>query len=92
MRIVAAKSELTEESLMGHVLNNVPEMYSIEVSKLEDRLGDLSDPLTIEEIRAALSLKYERVYSKKNKNKRFNQNEETALYAGGFKGKCNNCG
>jgi hypothetical protein len=32
------------------------------------------------------------VYSKKNKNKRYNQNEETALFAGGFKGKCNNCG
>jgi hypothetical protein len=38
MRIIAAKSELTEESLMEHALNNVPEMYSIEVSKLEDRL------------------------------------------------------
>jgi hypothetical protein len=92
MRIIAAKSELTEESLMEHVLNNVPEMYSIEVSKLEDRLGDLSGPLTIKEICGALSLKYQRVYSKKNKNKRFNQNEETALFAGGFKGKCNNCG
>jgi hypothetical protein len=54
VRIIAAKSELTEESLMEHVLNNVPEMYNIEVSKLEDRLGDLSDPLTIEEICAAL--------------------------------------
>jgi hypothetical protein len=38
----------------------------------------------------ALSLKYERMYSKKNKIKQFNQNEETALFAGGFKGKCNN--
>jgi hypothetical protein len=67
MRIIAAKLELTEESLMEHVLNNVPEMYSIEVSKLEDRLGDLSDPLTIEEIRAALSLKYEHIYSKRKR-------------------------
>jgi gag-polypeptide of LTR copia-type len=92
MRIIAAKSELTEESLMEHVLNNVPEMYNIEVSKLEDRLGDLSDLLRIEEIGAALSLKYEHIYSKKNKNKRFHQNEETALFAAGFKGKCNNCG
>jgi hypothetical protein len=50
MRIIAAKLELTEESLMEHVLNNVPEMHNIEVSKLEDRLGDLSDPLTIKEI------------------------------------------
>jgi hypothetical protein len=47
--------------------------------------------LTIKEIRA-LSLKYEHIYSKKNKNKQFNQNEETAFFAGGFKGKCNNCG
>jgi hypothetical protein len=85
MRIIAAKSELTEETLMEHVLNNVPEMYSIEVSNLEDRLGDLSkNLLTSEEICAALS--------KKNKNKCYNQNEETALFAGGFKGKCNNCG
>jgi hypothetical protein len=28
MRIITAKSELTEESFMEHVLNNVPEMYS----------------------------------------------------------------
>jgi hypothetical protein len=48
-------------------------MYSIEASKLEDRLGNLSNQLTIKEIRAALSLKYERIYSKKNKNKRNNQ-------------------
>jgi hypothetical protein len=49
MRIIAAKSELTEESIMEHALNNVPEMY------LEDNLGDLSGLLTIEEIRVVLS-------------------------------------
>jgi hypothetical protein len=83
---------LDDETLMEHVLNNVPELYNIEVSKLEDRLGDLTDPLSLEEIRSALCLKYERMSAKKNKNKRYQQDEETALFAGGFKGKCNNCG
>jgi hypothetical protein len=59
MRIITAKSKLTEESFMENVLNHVPAMYSIEVSKLEDRLGDLSNPLTIKEICAALYLNYE---------------------------------
>jgi hypothetical protein len=30
--------------------------------------------------------------AKKGKNRRYNQNEETALFASRFKGKCNNCG
>jgi hypothetical protein len=92
-RIISSKSKMDDESLMEHVLNNVPGMYNIEISKLEDWLGDPNSPLTLEEICAALSLRYERANAKKGRqNKRYNQNEETALFAGGFKGKCNNCG
>jgi hypothetical protein len=44
-----------DDTLMEHVSNNVPAMYTIEVSKLEDRLGNLTDPLMLEDIRAVLS-------------------------------------
>jgi Zinc knuckle len=83
---------LDDETRMEHVLNNVQELYNIEVSKLEDRLGNLTDLLLLEEIQSALCLKYERMSAKKNKSKRYQQDEETALFAGGFKGKWNNCG
>ena len=45
----------------------------------------------MEELRAELSLVFERGQTK-NKNKNRRGDGETALFAGEFKGKCNNCG
>ena len=91
-RMADAKSFMTDEALMEHALNNVTAEYNIAVAWLEKKVGHPTEPLTMEELRAELSLVYERVHAKhKNRNRR-NGDEETALFAGGFKGKCNNCG
>ena len=90
-QLIQANSTVTDEDLLEHILNNVPETYNIEVSQLEKKLGDANNPLTIEEVRDALGLVYERLYGKKKNNNK-NDDGETALFAGGFKGKCNNCG
>jgi hypothetical protein len=84
-------SNLSEEDLLEHALNSLPKEYEIVVSKLEDRLGASIDPLTIVELRDALNLKYERIKETKNFVKD-DEDSEIALYGGGFKGKCNNCG
>ena len=93
-RLEALGSKISEEDLMEHVLNNLPKDYEISVSKLEDRLGDPNSPLTIEQIQQELNLRYERLYGSKKSSKYRDDtdNEETALFAGGFKGQCNNCG
>ena len=82
---------ITEDDLIEHVLGNLPSVYDIEIHTLRKRLDDLDNPLTIEEVREELNLKFEMM------NRRFRgnpggENEETALFAGGFKGKCNACG
>ena len=94
MRLIAAGSKMDDEELLEHVLNSLPKEYEIVVSKLEDRLGATTDPLTIEDVRSALNLKYQRLTKGKGgtSNSGGEDGHETALFAGGFKGKCNNCG
>jgi len=94
VRLIAAGSRMDDDELLEHVLNNLPKEYEIVVSKLEDRLGSTTDPLTIEDVRSALNLKYQRLSKGKSgsSNNSKDDEHETALFAGGFKGKCNNCG
>jgi len=59
---------------------------------METRVGDAEKPLTVEEIKAELSLHFERINMNTNGNKEGEVLEEHALFAGQFKGKCRNCG
>ena len=82
---------ITEDDLIEHILGNLPSVYDIEIHALRKRLDQADDPLTIEEVREELNLKFEMM------NRRFRGNpsqveEETALFAGGYKGKCYSCG
>jgi hypothetical protein len=61
------------------------------VALLERRIGDVEQPLTVSEIRAELSLRFERINNNSNKDNGENS-EEMAFYGGQFKGKCRNCG
>jgi hypothetical protein len=63
----------------------------VSTAQLSLNSGYAADPLTIEKLGDALNLKYEHMNSKRNKSSRNNNNDETALFAGGFQGKCNNC-
>jgi len=59
---------------------------------LEKRIGDERNPLTIEELKEELTLRYERMASKTDHTKIKGSIEEKALFMGHFKGKCRNCG
>jgi hypothetical protein len=76
---------------MIHVLNNLTPDYDLQVVLLERRIGDVEQPLTVSEIRAELSLRFERINKNLNKDNGDNL-EEMALYGGQFKGKSRNCG
>ena len=90
VRLIAAGSKMDDEVFLEHVLNNLPKEYEVVVSKLEDKLGV---DLTIEDVRSALNLRYQRLTKGKTSTTGSSDGEhETALFAGGFKGKCNNCG
>lgn len=89
----AREGSISEEDLMEHILGNMPSVYDIEVHTLRKRLDDLQDPLTLEELREELCLKFEMMNRRGKLGMAQGQHgEEHALFAGGFKGKCNNCG
>jgi hypothetical protein len=73
------------------VLNNLPTGYNLQFALLEKRFGDKDEPLTVEEIRAELSLRFERLNMKYTKNEENEELEDHALCSGQFKGKCRNC-
>ena len=43
-------SSMSDIHFMIHILNNLPKEYEVSQAKLEDRINDESNPLTIEEI------------------------------------------
>jgi gag-polypeptide of LTR copia-type/Zinc knuckle len=91
VRLKDMGSGISERQFMIHVLNNLTADYDLQVALLERRIGDVEQPLTISEIRAELSLRFERINNNLNKDNGDNL-EEMAFYGGQFKGKCRNCG
>jgi hypothetical protein len=77
---------------MIHVLNNLPTDYDLQLALLKKKIGDKDDPLTVEEIRADLSLRYEILNMKSTQNEKNKEFEENVLFRGKFKGKYRNCG
>ena len=50
------------------------------------RIGEKEKPLTVEDIRAELSLRFERLSNKLSNNEYYEETEEVSLFAGNFKG------
>jgi hypothetical protein len=69
---------------MIHVWNHLPMECNLQFALLEKRIGEKDKPLTVEEIRAELSLRSEI-------NEDNEELEEHELFCGQFKGKCRNC-
>ena len=74
---------MDDDELLEHALYNLPKEYEHVVVKLEDRLGDTINPLTIEDLCDELNLKYERLSFQNGKGgKAFGDEEEAAFFAG----------
>ena len=84
---------MSDNNLIKHALNHLPNCYKISVSKLEDRIDDQNNPITIDQLQNELNLQFEQMKGKNNdNNKKDDEEEETALFAGEFKSKCHKCG
>src|SRR5210317_1962803 len=68
----------------------------MEVKLLEERLANVLMPLTLQQIRDKLNLKYMRLKKREHlegsDNNEGKEKEDTALFMNQFKGRCNYCG
>lgn len=94
VRMEEMESSMSDEQFMVYVLNNLTTDYDTLIDLLGRRIGSTNDPLTLEELREELNLRFERITSRRNDNGNSNEDgEEHALYAGAkHKGKCEYCG
>lgn len=74
-------SSIPENQFMIHILNNLTADYDLQLALLEKRIGDKERPLTVDEIRAELSLRFERLTMKSARNEDGEVVEEHALLA-----------
>jgi hypothetical protein len=70
---------------MIQILNNLTSEYELQLALMERRVGDDEKPLTIEEIRGKLSLRYERMNMKSSSNKEVEGLEENAFLVDSLK-------
>ena len=91
-QLVSAGATVMEYDVMEQVLNNLPREYQHVVLKLEDRLGNNANPLTLADLQNELNLRYQQLgFGAGNTRRTTKEGKETALFAGRFKGKCNLC-
>jgi hypothetical protein len=83
---------ITENQFMIHTLNNLTSDYDLQLALMERRVGDADKPLTVEEFRGEINLRFERLNMKTSTNEESEVLEEQALFSGQFEGKCRNCG
>jgi hypothetical protein len=89
VRLETMQSSVSENQFMIHIFNNLTLDYELHLTMMERRVGDSERPLTVEEIRGELSLRFKRLNINKAEGEVL---EEHALLGGQFKGKCQNCG
>ena len=90
---ISLSARMTDQDFMIHVLNNLPVEYDVVLDGMESRLmlpDEDANKLTIEDIRAKLNNRFERMDERESQAK-----QEVALIANfqrQFKGICRNCG
>jgi hypothetical protein len=72
---------MLKNRFMIHVLNNLISYYNLQLALMEKRIGDNQKPLTVEEIRAELSLHFERLSMKSMRKDNGEELEEQSLFA-----------
>jgi hypothetical protein len=76
---------------MIHILNNMTSDYDLQLALMERRINDKVSPLTVDEIRDDLNLKFERLNIKSYDESGNEELQDVAFFGGQFKGKCRNC-
>jgi hypothetical protein len=84
-------SSIFDNQFILHILNNMTANYDLQLAMMEKRINNKINPLTVDEIRADLNLRFERLNEKKDDTDN-KDNEDVAFFGGQYKGKCRNCG
>lgn len=90
-RLAEMNSVMTDKHFLMHLINNLTSEYEYTVALVEKRLDDSKNPITLEELRSDLNLRYERLGLRKGNYEE--KDHDLALGAfNKFKGKCRKCG
>jgi hypothetical protein len=85
VRLEAMGLSISENQFIIHILNNLTSDYELQLALIERRVVDVEKPLTIEEIRGELILRYERMNMKSSSNKEDEGLEENAFLVDSLK-------
>jgi hypothetical protein len=78
MKLEELGSSISENQFILHILNNLTKYYDLQLAMIEKRVMGKSNPLTIDEIRDDLNLRFERL-NEKNEESENDNNQEVAL-------------
>jgi len=88
-RLADMNAAISDDDFYIHILNNLPPEYEVQVSKLEERFGSTSNPLTVQDLRNELNLKFARL---KRLTAEKTETDQALAAFSRYKGKCANCG
>ena len=94
-RLKKMGTNIEDKYLMMHIMNNLPSAYDDLIENLEDRLDSTFALLTISVITNKFSEKYEKIKRRndfKTDESDSEEEEEKAMFAKTFKGRCRRCG
>jgi hypothetical protein len=91
-RMIKMNSSMTDNQFILHVMNNLTKDYEMQILKMEDKIGDGENALTIEDLRDELNLHFRRLNAKDDSDNEDNKEEKALFGRGQFKGRCSNCG
>ena len=91
-RLKEMGTDIDDEFLILHILNNLPSEYDNVVENLEERVDSVINPLGIEDVRQKLSEKFEKMKIRKKIKEDSEDEDDQALFTTKFKGRCNKCG
>jgi hypothetical protein len=81
MKLDELGSSISENHFILHILNNMTSNYDLQLAKMEKRINDKINPLTVDEIRADLNLRFERLNEKKDDDDN-KDNQDVAFFGG----------
>jgi hypothetical protein len=79
MRLEELGSSISDNQFILHILNNMMDDYDLQLAMMEKRGMDKSNPLTIDEIRDNLKLRFERLNEKQNEESENENNQKVAF-------------
>jgi len=92
MKLKDLGSMMSNEDLIIHILNNLTENYKVQLSKLEEKLGSMTNPLSIDDVKAELCLRYAQMKTKKSLSDSEQKDSKKALAATRkYNGTCTFC-